>query len=376
VQNQGEQHTPAVTTFSIKRAYETVEVYNRGINLIVDSAATIPFDIGAKITSIESISQGLTFRGGKLNKLLNQIPNPFIAADELWRNVYLDLILTGNAFIYFDGAHLYNLPADNVEVVADKKAFISVYKYGEEEFQFNEVIAIRDNSMKSLFYGTSRLTSTSASYNTLTSMKSFQNSFFKNGTVLGVVLKSKDTLSQKIKERKMQEWSLNYNTTTGGRRPMILDAGMEIEDLGSKDFRELEYKDSINSNVEQVLLALGIPPVLVLGGNNANISPNLKLFYTQTIIPLVLKVSGSLDRFFGYDTKPDTRQVLALQPELRDEAAYLVSLTNAGIITRNEAREKIRMDKHKDAVADILTLPANIAGSAVNPSANPNSEEV
>ena len=55
----------------------------------------------------------------------------------------------------------------------------------------------------------------------------------------------------------------------------------------------------------------------------------------------------------------------ALQPELRDSAAYYSTLVNSGIITPNEAREALNYDEMFGS--DEIRVPANIAGSASNP---------
>ena len=39
-------------TISYRNAYETLEVVNRGVNMIVDDTAEIPFDVGTKIDGI------------------------------------------------------------------------------------------------------------------------------------------------------------------------------------------------------------------------------------------------------------------------------------------------------------------------------------
>ena len=41
-------------------------------------------------------------------------------------------------------------------------------------------------------------------------MRKFQDNFFKNGAVPGLVLKSPNTLSEKIKERMIQSWTMRY----------------------------------------------------------------------------------------------------------------------------------------------------------------------
>ena len=128
----------------------------------------------------------------------------------------------------------------------------------------------------------------------------------------------------------------------------------------------------------KILKALGVPPVILNSGNNANLTPNLKLFYLTTVLPLVQKYIAALEYYFAYDLKPDTAGVAALQPEIRDQTAQLVGLVNAVIITINEAREELRREPAEDEHADDLRIPANIAGSAVDPNEggrSPNDEE-
>jgi phage portal protein BeeE len=129
----------------------------------------------------------------------------------------------------------------------------------------------------------------------------------------------------------------------------------------------MDFDNSIKTHDTKILKALGVPPILLDGGNNANISPNLRLFYLETILPIVNRYVSALERFFGYDVSPITSNVSALQPELKDLAAYYTTLVNGGVITPNEARVELRYEKVTEADADKLRIPANIAGSAANP---------
>jgi len=60
----------------------------------------------------------------KISKLLNDRPNPFEDRVKLLRRAYFDLLMDGNAFFYYDGTHVYVLPANDVQVVSDPKTFI------------------------------------------------------------------------------------------------------------------------------------------------------------------------------------------------------------------------------------------------------------
>lgn len=351
-------------TYSFKQAYDKIEVVNRGCDLISESCAGIKVDVGDSITSIVPIRSGM--RRQKLDRLLNFQPNPYQDANSFYRSIYLDLLLEGNAFIYFDGVYLYQLPANRVEVISDKRTFINSYKYAEVKYQADEILHIKENSSASIFRGRSRLESADNSVKTLQYMLNFQQNFFQNSAVPGLVLKSPNALGQKIKERILQEWTTNYNPKTGGRKPVILDADLTLDTL-NMDYSKLDFEASVKDKEIKILEALGVPEILLNAGNNANINPNLRMFYLNTVLPLTEKLYSVFQVFFGYDLKAVIQDVQALRPELKDIANYLTSLTNAGIITRNEARESIRFVKLDDPKADELILPANIAGSAVDP---------
>lgn len=207
----------------------------------------------------------------------------------------------------------------------------------------------------------------------LMSMRNFQDNFFKNGAVPGLVLKSPNTLSEKIKERMLAAWRARYNPSTGGRRPLILDGGLEISNLTEVNFKDLDFQEAISSNERIILQAIGVPPLLLDSGNNANIRPNHRLYYLETILPIVRKVNFAFERFFGFDLEEDLSGVPALQPELKDQAAYYSTLVNTGIMAPNEAREAMRMEPLEGH--DDLRVPANIAGSAANPSVGGRPEE-
>jgi HK97 family phage portal protein len=277
------------------------------------------------------------------------------------------LVLEGNVFIHFDGVFLYHLPAKNVEILTDTKTFIRGYRYnGMVEFKELEVFHFRDLNSQSIYRGASRLQAAQKSISTLYAMQEFQENFFENGAVFGLVLTSENTLSQVAKEKTIQYWLQKYSTKQGGKRPVILDSGLKPAQVSTQNFKDMDFDQSIKSHNELIMQCIGIPPILLAGGNNANISPNLRLFYLETVMPVVRKFTSSLERYFGYDIEAITSSVSALQPELKDQAAYYQALVNGGIITANEARQELRYDQKTGH--DDIRIPANIAGSAADPS--------
>lgn len=347
-----------------RSAYEELEVVNRAVNMIVDDSADILYDVGMKVQGMTPVVDNV--RRTRVDLLLNKEPNPFQDINTFKRNLIIDLLIDGNIFIYYDGAHLYHLPAQNVTIEADTQTYVSKYVYdGHIDYTPKEIIHIKENSFHSIYRGVPRLKPAYRTMYLMDSMRKFQDNFFKNGAVPGLVLKSPNTLSEKIKERMLQSWATRYNPKNGGRRPLILDGGLEVDSLTKVNFKELDFQPSIAANEKVILEALGVPPILLDGGNNANIRPNHRLYYLETVLPIVRKIAYACERYFGFELSEDITNVPALQPELRDQAAYYATLVNTGIMSPNEARDalgKEPMEGHDD-----LRVPANIAGSAANP---------
>jgi HK97 family phage portal protein len=261
---------------------------------------------------------------------------------------------------------LYHLPADHVTIETNERTYIDKFTYDHSiDYSPKEIIHIKENSFDSIYRGVPRLKPAYRTMQLLGSMRRFQDNFFKNGAVPGLVLKSPNTLSEKIKERMLQAWVARYNPQSGGRRPLFLDGGLEVENLTEVNFKDLDFQEAIASNEKIILEAMGVPPILLDGGNNANIRPNHRLYYLETILPIIRKIEYAFERFFGFKLNEDISNVPALQPELKDQAAYYSTLVNTGILTPNEAREALRLEKIDGF--DTPRVPANIAGSAANP---------
>lgn len=345
-----------------RSAFKKLESVNRGTNLIVGACSSLDYDIKDKISDA---SPGT--RQKSLNNLLNFKPNPHQSAQDFRTNIFTDFILEGNIFIYFDGAHLYHLPAVNVQVSPDPKSYVENYKYNNSvTFKPSEIIHIKDLNSDSIYRGSSRLESAYRSIQILYKMQSFQENFFENNAIPGMVLTSENTLSTIAKEKTIQNWISKYNPKSGARRPMILDSGLKPSNILNTNFQEMDFDNSIKSHDIKILKALGVPTILLDSGNNANISPNLRLFYLETVMPIIRKYVSGLERYFGYDIDAITYNVTSLQPDIKDIATYHSTLVNAGIITVNEARKELRYDSIPGN--DDIRIPANIAGSAVNPS--------
>ena len=364
------------TIVDFEQAYREIEVIHRSVEMIINACIEIPL-------IVEGSSPAK-----KVNRILNTKPNPFEDRVRLFRRAYLDFILDGNAFFYYDGADLYVLPANDVEVVPDERTFVSHYNYlvsnqqSTDLFGFNrgatkkseaiqfephEIIHVMAENDTSIFRGTSKLKPLLKLMELYHYMLKFQRQFFKNNAVPGFVLTTDSILSQRVKQRLLEAWRSTYTTIfDGARNPAILDGGLKIDEFSTKSFEQLDFENSIERIQQDMAKALGVPYVLLKSGNNANIDANQKLFYLHTVVPMLTQFCSAFAHFFnnGVTIRPDRLKVPALQPDNRTQAIYYSTLVNTGIITPNEAREGLRFPKLENN--DTIRIPQNITGSATD----------
>ena len=235
---------------------------------------------------------------------------------------------------------------------------------GTIKFAVNEIIHIKDNSAREIYRGDSRINSAIKSILTRESAIDFQDKFFDSGAVVGLVVETEAVLSKKLKERQEKEWVAKYNPKSGRGKPLILDAGMKARSVNTNSFRDMDFNNSIVEIEKRVMTALGIPPLLLDSGNNANIRPNLELFFSMTIIPMIRKFESAFEYFFGYDVELTTHNIMALRPDMKQESDRLSSLVNNGIMTGDEARKVLRLEPMNTPEMTEIRIPANIAGSS------------
>jgi HK97 family phage portal protein len=371
-----EPYASPETIADYEQAYREVEVVNRAIELIINGLIEIPI-----------IVEG----GGpvkKVDKLLNKSPNPFEDRVKFFRRAFLDYLLDGNSFFYYDKTNLYVLPANDVEIIPDPKTFIShynflirnmqqssVYGYGKQttrqesslKFGTDEIIHIKSDNEDSIYRGSPKLKSIKRLIELYFYLINFQRQFFKNNGIPGIVLQTDSVLSPKVKERVLEQWRQSYSTIFGGARsPAILDGGLQISPFGQIKFSELDFEASVERIQQDIAKALGVPYVLLKSGNNANITANQVLFYNHTVMPILEQFCSAFSHFFNGDIiiRPDRAAVSSLRADEKTQALYYSSLVNTGIITPNEARLGLRFSSRPDC--ENIRIPQNITGSAVD----------
>lgn len=354
-------------------AIDTVGIINRCAEVITAAAAEVPI----KIYKYDEKKELIEAPDGKLARFLRH-PNKHYDANQFYSKLIIDLILDGNAFIFISNSGMYHAPAKFMEIIEDATNYISGYRYianGKQKiYPRNSVIHIRTNNSQSVYRGVGRLSSLSKEILIYKAMLDFQHTFFLNSGMPKTILKTDNFLNRKMKAKLLQEWKeANSVLHQKGNGTAILDGGLSMDTIVSS-FKDIDFSEGVARLEEHIATALGVPWVLLNSGNNANIRNNQRLLYYHTVIPFMDKIAAAIQNHL-YRVSPkmedrlvvkaDHNNVEALRPDLKEQSNFLSTLVNGGIISPNEARRKLRMDPMDGH--DEIRIPANIAGSAVNP---------
>lgn len=353
-------------------APNTVGIVKRCIELITDSANEIPL----KLYTANNTGEVVEAPNKRLATFLTA-PNEQYDRIRFYSNLVSDLIIDGNAFIYFSKDGFYHLPAEYVEIIEDSQNFISGFRYivngSMKEYPRANIIHVRLNNNQSVYRGVGKLAPIENELKIYKAMLDYQESFFTNSGLPRVILKTMNFLNRKTKSRLLEDWKAAHRALHNkAQGTAILDGGLDIDVL-ENSFKDLDFNMGIERLEKYIAVILGVPWVLLSSGNNANIRNNERLFYYHTIIPIMNRIAAAIEHHVNKILltrtklliKPDIFGVSALRPDMKEHASYLATLVNGGILTPNEARVELRKENIEGL--DEIRVPVNVAGSAADP---------
>jgi phage portal protein BeeE len=349
--------------------YDAISVLARCMDLIIDTCATVEFNVYEDIGQFDIPSKHKQFE-----KLLND-PQTDFGAYDFRRSIYRDLLFSGNSFLYNIGNEIQ---------ILNEVEYSPLPKYGDRPLEPNRLCHIRLLTDYDSVMGKSYLTRIEKELDLIASMLNFQKNYFKNNGVPGIILKSENPLSLKQKERIAEEFMNMYGIMKGNAsKPFIADNNLTVDPI-QHSLKELQFNEGVKDLTERICSGLGVPAILLNSGNNANIIPNYKMFVFTTCYPLLLNTSSELTKhlhnFYSNTKKLRLRPNLECLPLLQDDMVKrtnsIKTLVTTGIITPNEARSQLHYPASDDELADKLLFPANITGNNFEPSpGTPNEED-
>lgn len=153
-------------------------------------------------------------------------------------------------------------------------------------------------------------------------------------------------LSQDQFERLKRELEANYTGAVNAGRPLLLEGGLDWTSMALTP-HDMDFIEAKNGAAREIALAVGVPPMLLgIPGDNtfANYAEANRVFWRQTILPLVGRTADALTSWLGPHFPGAVR--LGYDADavdaLSSERAALWSRVNAAdFLTRDEKRQAV-----------------------------------
>jgi HK97 family phage portal protein len=337
--------------------YRKNELIFRGVNLIIGGVLEAPLKVFD--------SAGNDLRDHPLEALLRR-PNPVMSAAQLWRKTILHLYLAGDAYWLkvrnrIGGiAELWPLRPDRVSVIADEFGLIAGYHYNikgdRSRLALDEVVRFHFEDPIDDYAGFAPLMAALVRVAIDNEASDMMKSLLQNYAIPPIAVMTQSALDESVVERLRQKWRKAFGGKNRGE-PAFLQQGMDIKTLGLS-MRELAFPELDASSQKRVLVAIGVPPVL-LGqeATFANYEQARQSFYEDTVEPLQAELADAVehsllhadfDRTGRLGVWFDTSEVSALRPARQARATIAREAFQAGASTQNEYRAQIGLPPAED----------------------------
>jgi len=364
-----------------KEGYQDNAIVHRCVKLISDSASAVQlkvFDGDIELENHELIS-------------LLERPNPLQSGGEYFSSLYSYLLISGNSYLLRDTENdtapreLYLLRPDRIKIKSSSSMIPDYYCYLVDGQIIKEYPVDQDNGRSQLkqiklwnplddFYGLSPMLASAYNIDQHNLAGLHNVALLKNGCTPSGMLKfqPKDetgmsaSLTDDQRARLLEDLEMRFQGSANSGRPMLLEGDFEYKQLGLNP-KDMDFLELLNLSAREIALCFGVPAQLI-GIPEANTYSNMETaklaLYEETIIPLLTRVQSDLNEFLSplYDgdikIEYDLTSIPAMAEKTKQVYLNVSQAVQNGIMTRNEAREKLGLEEIEGA--DELYIPSNL----------------
>ena len=174
------------------------------------------------------------------------------------------------------------------------------------------------------------------------------------------------TLTDDQRARLLQDLEERFQGSHNSGRPMLLEGNFDYQQLGLNP-KDMDFLELLNLSAREIALCFGVPAQLI-GIPEANTYSNMETaklaLYEETVIPLLTRVESDLNEFLSplyngdISIKYDLTSIPAMAEKTKQVYVNVTQAVQNGIMTRNEAREKLGLDEIQGG--DELYIPSNL----------------
>ena len=398
--NVGTQTQPKMGYSDLaKDGYQENAIVFRCVNEIANGASAVKFNLFRGDQPIED---------SPLLDLLMR-PNPMCSQSEFFQIVYSYLLLSGNSYILKTGPdegmpqELYSMRPDRMRIIPSQHMIPMAYEYvvnGQVSAKYDVNQSTGESMVKQIklfnplddYYGLSPLKAASTDIDQHNLSNKHNVMLLMNGARPSgaVVYRPKDEAGNMTmltdSQREMLRSDLKHRFEGSGNsgRTLILEGDFDYKEMGLTP-KDMDFASMKNFSARDIALCFGVPAQLVGIPDSqtySNMAEARLALYEETIIPLLKHIQSDLNEWlvpqFGEDLqlKYDIDNIPAITERRRMIYDNVITAVDKGIITRNEARERLGLEPIKGG--DEVYIGANLfpLGSEVPDPPTPNEDDV
>ena len=337
-------------------AYSKNVIAHRAINMIAQNAASVPLQL------FRNTPKGrMAIENHPILDLLKS-PNPLCNGKDMIMSVFSYLQIDGNAYVLAvcpndKPAELYVLRPDRVRIIHgdDLVPLGYSYKIGNQEIKYpvdpvtgkSQILHIKNFHPMSDWYGLSPIEAAAYSIDQHNNAGYWNQSLLQNSArPSGALVVKGQSLSEDQYSRLKSQVEEKFSGTRNTGKPMVLEGGMEWQDM-SLSPKDMDFIEAKNNSAREIALAFGVPPQLLgIQGDSTynNLAEARMALWEQTIIPnlerFTEKLSNWLTTFFdpALEISYNIDKISALSK--RNDDIYS-RIQNVNFMTINEKRAAV-----------------------------------
>ncbi len=364
-----------------KDGYQENAIVHRCVQLISNSASAVDLCVYSGDTKLDN---------HELISLLDR-PNPLQSGVEYFASLYSYLLISGNSYILRDTEsftpprELYLLRPDRIQIRASESIIPTSYDYVIDGIVRNtypvdpktgsgQIKQIKLWSPLDDFYGLSPIGASAYNIDQHNLAGMHNVALLKNGCTPSGMLKFEPTdetgmstqLTDDQRARLLEDLEFRFQGTHNSGRPMLLEGNFSYQQLGLNP-KDMDFLELLNLSAREIALCFGVPAQLI-GIPDSQTYSNMETaklaLYEETILPLLSRVESDLNEYLAplysgdISIRYDLDSIPAMAEKRRQIYDNVTQGVQAGIITRNEARERLGLEEISGG--DELYIPSNL----------------
>ncbi len=299
----------------------------------------------------------------QMTEILSQSPNSYQTANEYWESEFAQLWLNGNGYSEkkFIGNRMIALePIFGItpEKIGRGKFQYSFDDRGKREILPDEKVFHLRGFTSGDGLGLSPIKYGANSMGAALAADESSGKFYKNGMNISGFLQSSQVLTpeQRVQIQEMME---SFTGSEAAHKLMVLEAGLEFKEMQMNP-EDAQLLLTRRFSVEDVCRWFGTPPIVIghsqegqtMWGSGVE---HIMLAWLQTgINPFLKKVEQRISKNLisagmRNNVYAEFNREAMLQMDSDAKGTFLSKMTANGIMDRNEARQKLNLDKREGA---------------------------